>query len=149
MKMLLGKRRCVIQAYELDDISYGLDDRASKLYFHIAVEFEEGMVYQEVRYFFDKKELVFSDSKGLLSENIELFIKQHYKAIIEKVLAWDSNYSRNMEVRDNDIVLIKKTFAISTITGLYMSNDYFEVDHDEESYHHRDELVLWERRGNR
>jgi len=41
------------------------------------------------------------------------------------------------------IVLIKKTFVISTIIGVYMSRDCFAVDHDEESYHHRDELVLW------
>jgi hypothetical protein len=147
MKMLIDNRRCVIQAYELDDITYSIEDRVSRLYFHIGVEFEESMVYQEVRYYFDKKELVFSDSQELLSENIELFIDQHYKEIIEKILAWDSDYSRSLELKDNDIVLIKKTFVIATITGVYMSKDYFEVDHDEESYHHRDELVLWDRGG--
>ena len=147
MKMLIDNRRCVIQAYELGDFTYGFDDRVSMLYFRIGVEFEEGMVFQGVKYYFDKKALVFSDVGELLSENIELFINQHYKEIIEKVLAWDSDYSRSMEIKDNDIVLIKSTFAIATITGVYLSKNHFEVDNDEESYHHRDELVLWSRGG--
>ena len=145
MKMLLGNRRCIIQSYVLDDISNGFEDRAFMLYFRIGVEFEEGMVYQGVRYLFDKEALVFCEA--LLSENIELFIRQHYKEVIEKLLAWDSDYSRGLEIKDNDIVLIKSTFVIATITGVYMSKDYFEVNHDEESYHHRDELVLWARGG--
>ena len=147
MKMLIDNRRCVIQAYELGDFTYGFDDRVSMLYFRIAVEFEEGVVYQGVKYFFDKEELVFCDSIVVVTKNMELFIKQHYKEIIEKVLAWDSDYSRSIEIKDNDIVLIKRTFVIATITGVYMSKDYFEVNYDEESYHHRDELVLWARGG--
>jgi len=147
MKILLGNRRCIVQSYTLDDGVHGIEDRAFMLYFRIGVEFEEGVIYQEVRYFFDKAELVFADLKELLSEKMELFIRQHYKVIIEKVLAWDSDYARSIEIKENDIVLIKKTFVISTVTGVYMSRDYFEVDHDEESYHHRDELVLWARGG--
>ena len=147
MKMLIDNRRCVIQAYELGDFTYGFDDRVSMLYFRIAVEFEEGVVYQGVKYFFDKEELVFCDSTEGLAKNMELFINQHYKEIIVKVLAWDSDYIRFMEIRDNDIVLIKRTFVIATITGVYLSKNHFEVDNDEESYHHRDELVLWARGG--
>ena len=147
MKMLLDNRRCVLQAYELGNFTYGLDDRASVLYFRIAVEFKEGVVYQGVKYFFDKEELVFCDSTEGLAKNMELFINQHYKEIIVKVLAWDSDYIRFMEIRDNDIVLIKRTFVIATITGVYLSKNHFEVDNNEESYHHRDELVLWSRGG--
>jgi len=147
MKMLIDGRICSIQAYELGDFTCGFEDRVLMLYFRIGVEFEESMVYQEVRYFFDKEELVFSDCEAFLSENIELFIRQHYKEVIEKLLAWDSDYSRGLEIKKNDIVLIKSTFVIATITGVYMSKDCFEVDHDEESYHHRDELVLWARGG--
>ena len=127
MKLLVENRRCIIQAYELDDDTYNIDDRA--------------------RYVFDRKELIFPNFKVESSENIELFIRQSFKEIIGKVLAWDSDYTRSMEIKDNDIVLIKKTFLIATVTGVYMSKDYFEVDNNEESYHHRDELVLWSRGG--
>lgn len=68
-----------------------------------------------------------------------------YKKIIEKMSLLASAYSKRTEIKNNDIVFIKKTFSIATVTGVYMSKDYFEVDHDEESYHHRDELVLWDR----
>ena len=127
MKLLVENRRCIIQAYELDDDTYNIDDRA--------------------RYVFDRKELIFPNFKVESSENIELFIRQSFKEIIGKVLAWDSDYTRSMKIKDNDIVLIKKTFLIATVTGVYMSKDYFEVDNNEESYHHRDELVLWSRGG--
>lgn len=126
MKLLVENRRCIIQAYELDDDTYNIDDRA--------------------RYVFDRKELIFPNFKVESSENIELFIRQSFKEIIGKVLAWDSDYTRSMKIKDNDIVLIKKTFLIATVTGVYMSKDYFEVDNNEENYH-RDELVLWSRGG--
>ena len=73
--MLIDNRRCVIQAYELGDFTY---DRVSMLYFRIGVEFKEGIVFQGLKYFFDKKELVFCDSTEILAKNMELFIKQYY-----------------------------------------------------------------------
>jgi len=143
MKLLIGGYQCIIQSYELDDDIYNIEDRAKLLFFNIGVAFEEGMVYHSAKYFFEKKELKFSYSTEELLEKIEAFISNNYKEIIEKILRWDSDYSRGMELKDDDIVLIKETFSISKITGVYMSKDYFEVDNDEESYHHRDELVLW------
>ena len=117
MKLLVANRRCIIQAYELDNDTFNIDDRVRMLYFHIGVEFEEGMIYQEVRYFFDRKELIFSNSKEGSSENIELFIRQSFKEIIGKVLAWDSDYTRSMKIKDNDIVLIKKLFLLLLLQG--------------------------------
>jgi len=143
MKLLIGGYQCIIQSYELDDDIYNIEDRAKLLFFNIGVAFEEGMVYHSAKYFFEKKELKFSYSTEELLEKIEAFISNNYKEIIEKILRWDSDYSRGMELKDDDIVLIKETFSISKITGVYMSKDYFEVDNDEDSYHHRDELVLW------
>jgi len=97
MKLLVENRRCIIQAYELDDDTYNIDDRA--------------------RYVFDRKELIFPNFKVESSENIELFIRQSFKEIIGKVLAWDSDYTRSMKIKDNDIVLIKKLFLLLLLQG--------------------------------
>jgi len=70
-----------------------------------------------------------------------------YKKVIKKMSLLASAYFKPTEIKNNDIVFIKKTFSMATITGVYMSKDYFEVDHDEESYHHRDELILLARGG--
>ena len=145
MRLFIDGCPCIIQAYELDDDIYHIEDRAKLLFFNIGVAFEEGMVYHAVKYFFENKALKFSYSTEELLDKIEAFIIQNHKEIIEKILGWESDYSRSLEIKDNDIVLIKESFSIATITGVYMSKDYFEVDNDEESYHHRDELVLWAR----
>jgi hypothetical protein len=143
MKLLLDNRRCVIQAYELDDDTYNIDDRASMLYFHIGIEFEEGMVYQGVKYFFDKKEIRFSYSTEEMNDRIELFINQHIHELIGAILGWGSEYSKCLELKVDDIVLVKKTFSLAKLTGVYMSKNYFELDYDIEVDYARDELVKW------
>ena len=150
MKIFVDGYHCIVQAYELDDDIFHIEDRAKLLYFNIGVAFEDEMVYQGIKYFFENKELRFSYSKLPLVEQIELFIVKNHKEIISKILGWDSDYSKGMELKDNDTVIIKESFSIATVTGIYMSKDYFEVDNDEESYHQRDELVFWARdRGER
>jgi len=138
MRLFIDGCPCIIQAYEFED-------RAKLLFFNIGVAFDEGMVYHAVKYFFENKALNLSYSTEELLDKIEAFITQNHKEIIEKMLGWDSEYSKSLDIKEGDMVLIKESFFLVRITGVYMSMDYFEVNNDEESYYHRDELVFFAR----
>jgi hypothetical protein len=143
MKILVGGKRCVIQSFELDDNIFSIDDRAAMLYLNIGIEFEDGVRYEDFKYYFMSRDIKFSVTREKEDEEIQAFISDNITMIIRKVLLLDSEDNRASKLKLNDMVMIKKSLVIARVTGVYLSQDFYELDNDLERDYLRDELIKW------
>ena len=143
MKMKIGGRRCVIQSYELDDNIFEIEDRAELIYINMGVEFEEGVIYHDFKYFFETQELRIN--RYIEEERVmSAFIKEHLITILGRVLLWDSEDNRASKFHLGDRVMVKGSLTLATVTGkIDTQNPHYELDNDFEKVYRPNELILW------